>query len=113
MLITTIRSAVDSYRLLESATSKGRDVYPRIVNIRPSYSSLTFKSLSSWISRPNYITRDNETTLIKDPESIAASKLFVPIGPVALTYVYISSDVSREEDPGVVGWAVIVSSSFF
>jgi len=44
---------------------------------------------------------------------MAASKLFVPIGPVALTYVYISSDVSREEDPGVVGWAVIVSSSFF
>ena len=51
--------------------------------------------------------------LIKDPESIAASKLFIPIGPVALTFVYISSDVSGEEDPGIVGWTVTVSSSSF
>ena len=113
MSITTIGSSVDSHRSLESATSKGRDVHPLIANIRPSYSSLASKSLNSWISRPNYITRDDETTLIKDPESIATSKLFVPIGPVALTYVYISSDVSREEDPGIVDWTVTVSSSSF
>ena len=83
--------------------SKSRDVHSLIANIRPSYSSLASKSLNSWISRPNYITRDDETTLIKAPESMAASKLFIPIGPVALTFVYISSDVSRGEDPGIVG----------
>ena len=50
---------------------------------------------------------------MKAPESMAASKLFVPVGPVALTFVYISLDVSRGEDLGIVGWTVTVSSSFF